>query len=240
MKLAAIYRACNKEICPETFGNVRPPWFSKFVCWDTFYREFGNRLEVDIYVVFDATPEELPSELSNHIKKWDVSKEIIFVPFKDNKKSLLFTYDLIDRLLEYDGFFMSEDDHLYWPGACDVLLDAFNYSSLVCLYDSIDRYNFVGLTDITYFQELVMVGKYCHFRTAESTVMSFGFTRQLWEGISLVVRRHTNEGVGAPNDRPMFREFLRNNIRLISPIPSFSTHVSKQNLAPLRDWSTLK
>ena len=53
------------------------------------------------------------------------------------------------------------------------------------------------------------------------------------------MHKHNNEGDGAPNDRNMHRNFIHRGYRLISPMPSYSTHLLTTTLAPLRDWENL-
>ena len=39
-----------------------------------------------------------------------------------------------------------------------------------------------------------------------------------------------------PRDHKIFKALTKSGRNLFTPIPSFSTHTDKKDLAPLRDW----
>lgn len=243
MSLAIIYRACSLETENKPRKSLRPPWFCKKHCWKGFYREF-NRQDTDIYVLFDAAPDETKGDLLNYIQSFKI-KEFQFIHCQDNKNSLLTCINFIETLKDkYDFFGLAEDDFEYVQGAGVFTEDALDlgYHPLV-LADHPDRYFrehntrlFLGGTDITLGFDYIGLTNYGHVRTVESTMFTFFFAREWYSNFKKELVDFSQLGEGAPSDRPMWRALLKKKTRLWSPIPTYATHCSEP-LSPFFRYS---
>lgn len=218
--LTVIYRACCSEQVSEEYNIVRPKWFDKKKCFKSFYDEFGQKSK--IVVVWDGDA----GTLLDYIVGFKV--DIIERNYKSNKESLLFCYNFAEQF-KTDLFF-GEDDYLFLPGCQDVMEEGIDRFGIMTCYDSIDRYNFISKTDLTFGQEHITIGSKCHFRTAESTTGSIGLSYEKYLRLKddLI---HFNV-----NDRPFYRYILTKGFRLFSSIPGYMTHVNNDTFGVLCDW----
>jgi hypothetical protein len=218
--LTVIYRACHLEQSSETYNVVRPQWFDKKKCFKSLYDEFGRKSK--IVVVWDGDA----GLLLDYITGFKV--DIIERNYKSNKESLLYCYNLAEQF-KTDIFF-AEDDYLFLPGCREIMEEGIARFGIMTCYDSIDRYNFIGKTDLTFGQEHITIGSQCHFRTAESTTGSIGFSYEKYLRLKSDLI-HFNV-----NDRPFYRHILTKGFRLFSSIPGYMTHVNNDTFGALYDW----
>jgi len=239
-KLITIFRT----YAGETDGNlnpVRPDWFSKYACLNSVVWEFRQTEDCELHLIWDGDPTETCDYLEEIKKQRTISITKIHYPGKlGNKGAVDYSYKLLEEL-EGEYCYLCEDDHLHRKSAKNVLLSLFHRSPLACLYDNPDRYNNIGLTDITLGKEYIMWNDdvKVHARTAESTVQTFGVSKDVFMKFKETFYKHLNDGIGAPNDRPLFKSLIFNGLRLVTPIPSYATHVVKGGLAPGVDWESI-
>lgn len=225
--IATIYRACAKEC--GTFRDSRPAYFSKFKCAASLLDEKqGGFCRSDVYVIWDG-PE---NTLSEFIKLFGIHS-FHAINEQNNAASFQACLNLIDKLSEhYQGFFLTEDDHLYLPQSFEVFkegLAAFP-SDCVALGDHFDRYR-PGNVDMPTRTDIA-VTKHRHWRAAESYVLSFGFSSQFWR----TFRDRLFHYASTVSDRAFFQELITRGRCLRTPMPAMSTHMENWDLSPVIDW----
>ncbi len=146
-------------------------------------------------------------------------------------------------LADTDLVVLSEDDYLYLPAALRELVtaaEAIPEASYFTLYDHRDRYTRTDDADGGRARVYLAGGH--HWRTVESTCMSFGARVR---ALRRDARIHAWASRGViPEDRAMWRRIqgygwrglLRARHRLVSPIPTLATHMETEYLAPGVDW----
>ena len=152
---------------------------------------------------------------------------------------------------EFEDFalYFLEDDYLHLPGSKDVLLDGLSKADYVSLYDHPDKYQSGAnpFVEAGGEQSRILMGQFCHWKTSNSTTMTFAVRQKtLMEDFPLW-QRHC--AAGFPNDFEAFLELQslgswENRIfghgrKLITSLPAFSTHSETAWLSPLRNWSDL-
>ncbi len=148
-----------------------------------------------------------------------------------------------------DILYFLEDDYLHLSGAMGVLQEGIGKADYVSLYDHPDKYQ----EDLNPYVEAggewskVLSGSRCHWKTSNSTTMTFGVMHAtLLE--DLPVWQQFCEG-GFPDDFGAFQHLqgigswenvlFGKRRRLVTPLPSFSTHIETEFLAPGKDWTAL-
>lgn len=225
MKLDIIYRCCNNET-DGNFKHVRPTWYNKLKCLQTFLDSINNSTELVNKVVFvhDGPKGKLYDNIPTKY-------ETILVDYNNNERSMLETFRIADELT--NNIYFVEDDYLHLKQSIKVIANGVNKLGLVTGYDHLDRYQ--NNDDITKGKEYInfLSETNCHWRTCESTCATWSTTRELWQGnVGKLAKKHTIW------DRNLFRElFITYNIRLWTPIPGVTTQVD-QNLSPGIDWES--
>jgi hypothetical protein len=231
-KLCILYRACNKELVKSEFNQSRPPWFSKFKCWDSFFWSFGNRPDIDIFVLFDGKKED---ELARHILLSQI-KDIEFIPNIGNKESLIRCYNFLEMYnYMFDYVFFAEDDYLYRPDSDKILIEGLesfgSQGHFITLYDHLNRYLPPNITgDVTTGQDYCLLTKSSHWRTGDSTTGSVAMTKELFNKVKERLIFHN------VHDCAFYREMLGLGHRVFNCIPGRSTHVNQVYASPLIDW----
>lgn len=227
-----LYRACGKEIGSPS--SVRPDWFSKLKCFRSFWNEFEGHPEFTIHVIYDGDGTE--DELSKYIKslRFEGTRDsFLNIYCRDNAKSWFAILNFA-RSFKGDFLYFAEDDYLYRPGAASVLSEGLQNFKLVTLYDHADRY--LGNDDVTKWRENIFMGRNCHWRSCESTTLTFGISRELFEQNAEAIENFSL------NDRPLFRYLVEKGIRLFSPMPGYATHLVTKPInltSPLINWEKI-
>lgn len=225
--LGIVYRACGKELPGDYFNESRPFWFDKLKCWESFYSNFNKNC--DIHVVFDG---EKNNPLSEHIGKYnDVNIE--YINNAGNKNSLLYCYELMDKLSNmYLGLF--EDDYLWLPNSYKIALEGLtNFGSFgtISLYQHPDR--ITRQDDITLGHEYILATNSCYWRTAESNTATFLIRNDLF-------KKSKQEFIDCHiQDRLLFVNLLKKHgLRHFTPISSLygCSHVNRFFPALFTNW----
>ena len=124
----------------------------------------------------------------------------------------------------------------------EVLIDIFNSSILfdyVTLYDHPDKYlnPYEGGNPFCVERSentRVYLGKHCHWKSTNSTTMTFASKVKTLKEDKDILREWTKDTY--PHDFYMFQDLIKKRRKLISPIPGFSTHGEVKNLSPLINW----
>lgn len=231
-KISCITRCCGNEY----YGSLnprRPPFFSKKLCFNSFFKEFKD---CDFHVVWDG--EE--NDFYRYLNQFPIKLQK--VDFKSNQKSLLHCYELINDL-DSEWIVLNEDDWFYLPDSFKHLgfaLDTGLKDHIFCLYDRPHGY-LNPMDDVTYGNDFVFffgpqeTGR--HWRTVESCMYSFCINKSLFSKLKCQFIDYCVKGNGAPIDRGLFRYFYKQKIRLFAPIPSLATHCIDVDIPFGIDWA---
>jgi hypothetical protein len=225
MKMDIIYRCCESEVKPP-FKHIRPKWFNKIKCLETFLISIKNASDIINNVTF--LHDGPTGELYNNIPK---DFKIECVDYRNNEKSLLRTFDIADSL-NSDYIYFVEDDYLHLEKSIRIIYEGVKKLKLVNGYDHLDRY--IRDDDLSKDKESItfLEETNCHWRTVESTCCTWACTRNMWNDIKESARYYKLE------DRKFFRNLIKNGVRLWTPIPGVTTQVDDK-LSPSIDWSKL-
>jgi hypothetical protein len=235
-KLDIIYRCCNAEVEPDDtryyrFFNMdapaplRPPWFSKIKCLNSFLKsvELNKSFINKVIFVHDGPKGKLFDSIPKNY-------ETICVNYKSNENSLLETFKIADKLHE-DVYFV-EDDYIHLPDSVKIIAQGVKTFKLVTGYDHPDRYK--RDDDITMGKEYIAYSQKtkCHWRTVESTCCTWATTREMWD-------KHVGDFAKTYRleDRQLFRNlYNEHKIRLWNPIPGIISQIDVMNVSFGVDW----
>lgn len=228
--IIAIYRACGNEVEPFSQRDLRPNWFNKFRCWDSFYDAFGTI--ADIYVLWDGDR----NALSDYIQSFDAN--ITPLNGRNNAKSMEVAFNLAGAMSQqYRGVYFCEDDWMHKKGAGLIFNEGLNFTvfqnHFITLYDRPHGYR-MPQDDVTFHNDYIFKTNSVHWRSAESCMFTFGMTTQMIQDhhSSLVEYCRISKD---PVDRQMFRDFYKKGVRLFNPIPGQAAHCITWDL-PI-DWN---
>lgn len=188
--------------------------------------------------------------LRNYIRF--VNGDIEYKNFKSNTKSYQYTITSAIKSNINNICFLVEDDYLFTKDAVGVLYKA--YSDLNCdyltPYDHPVRYehDFYLGADLPHWENKMFLSGEYHFRSQESTCMTFMASDIILNEDEDIHRRFSLLGSKCPNDRELFRCLqhlgtysfsTRPKRLLLGPIPSVATHSHKDYLAPCIDWNKI-
>jgi len=226
MKLDIIYRCCEQEV-EGRVKEIRPTWFNKINCLQTFIEAIKQAHDLLGEIIF--LHDGPKGKLYNAIPKQYTIKEVNYM---QNELSLLETFKIADSLNE--NIYFVEDDYLHLPNSIRMIASCVDNFKLLTGYDHLDRYK--RTDDITINKETIAFSRKsnCHWRTAESTCCTWATTRELWRGVIGILAKEYKL-----RDREFFRAlYTKHNIRLWSPIPGVTTQVD-QCLSPGIDWEKI-
>lgn len=233
MDMHAVYR-----IYPGENYKNRPPYYSKLLMFQSFllaWRRVGGTLTL----LVDA--EAMPDPYLPLFERY--ATDVRYLGGLGNSGSYVEALQRIKEVPDEDLVYLAEDDYLYtgdtfveWMAAARDIPQADYFT----FYDHPDRYT--RTDDAWRPRERVFVGGRRHWRTVESTCMTYGARAgRLKRDAGL--HRALCYG-NAPRDRMIWRAaqgvgryFWKVPKRLlIGPMPSLITHAETQTLAPLIDW----
>jgi hypothetical protein len=231
MKLDIIYRCYNAELnnpgeegyVPST-GRVRPIWYDKIRCLQTFITavEYASDITDRIIFLHDGPKGKLYDKIPSKY-------EIVCINELTDGGSLAVAHNIADQLTNH--IYFAEDDYLHLQTSVKIVYDGLETFNLVTPYDHLHRY--INDDDITKGRDYIAFSRKtnCHWRTSESTCNSWATTRAMWNGIVGQLAKQFR-----PYDRDLFRTlFTQHNIRLWNPIPGVTTQVD-ENMSPGVDW----
>jgi hypothetical protein len=209
-------------------GKARPAWFSREACLANLVRTAESEL-VDIHFVYDAHA----GPISSHYLAGVPNVKIFDGGTEAQAFLALLDYICSKQLPDDAIVYIVEDDYLHRPGWCHILL--IDDASYITLYDHPDKY-------FPYYHGLrsrIRIGRYNHWRTTPSTTNTFAARYGILQR-DLDVHRACATGFDISKDHERFMILAKERDRVIySAIPSFSTHVETEHLAPLVDWERI-
>lgn len=219
MKLYVFYRVfsgneSNRPIFDGTkYELVR-------LCWQSFIRQRTSDWG-GIAVLLDNCPYEyvvLMEGITQIRATWG------------NKPSFQEQVQLALMCVPDDGLILfAEDDYFWLPDAVQKMITFFKVydDCFLSPYDHPDRYERQDNRDID--TKVVVAGKH-HWRTVESTTMTFACMKPTLERHKDIILHHGCEGRG------MWYPIIDAGTKLWGPIPSLATHMVNGLLAPCIDW----
>ena len=213
----------------------------------------------NIKKIFKKTPitvvgDNLSNSCAAKYKKIVGVKNFIEINVKNNSKSFRFCIDLALNFQKSKNFkkvsneneliYFVENDYIHARNSKKNLIDGFSLNAhYVSLYDHPDRYtNIEKLIDFRQVLDnpsrKVLLGKYSHWATAPSTTCTFAVKKKTlledYEFFKKMCKRDI------PRDHIIFTKLTNKGRLLITPIPSFSTHIETDYIAPLVNWKLKK
>lgn len=205
-------------------------------CLKNFIDVFGTD---DLYVLADNcgkntkdTLDEIDDlnwkeiEGGSGAASWRIARDMALEEFDDN-----------------DIVYFVEDDYLHLKGSPDIIKEGIEMGAdYVTLYDHPDKYinaehggnkHVQGGGEVT----RVMLTESTHWKLTNSTTMTFACKVETIREDNYIWKRHT--GGTHPDDYSAFMDLRDIGRILVSPIPSYSTHIETNWLAPLRNWKGL-
>jgi len=253
MNLVTIYRISDYSN-PE---KVKPDYASKEDCLRVYVREFTNS---NLIVLCDNVSQQTLKMVQKY-----ADKDNVYVTNNGNTGSFLASLDIANRIAVEKGllddtiFYFLEDDYLHRRGARKIMFEAFEdlKADYVTLYDHPDKYQ--NLKDPRYVwghgrvdieedgirkpgiiynvgkQDTVYVSKSTHWRTVESTTMTWATTaKNVVEDFQDLWSLH--EGQPLPMGGATFRMLAEKGKKLYSPLTAYSTHAEEKWMAYFVDW----
>jgi len=219
------------------YKKQKPDYITKIDCFENALKHFQ-----DFYIIQDGEIKD-ENVLFNMIRlaeKYNVKSERKIVNVGNGAGTFNLALDYALTLDDNEIVYFLEDDYIHRFGAKEVLLDAFNLPvDYVTLYDHPDKYknpqdggnpHCEGLSEVS----RVYCGKYSHYKTTNSTTMTFAAKVGTLREDEEILRKWTN--ATHPYDFEMFTELSQKGRKLVSSIPAFSTHGETQWLSPLYNW----
>ena len=238
--LHIIYRASDLDK-----PDVRPFYYSKLLCLKSLLVavEKINGFSFTLYYDGDKG-NELIDELQNMIPQ----SKIMRLSKAGNARSFWKAYVDALELPQNDWVYFVEDDYLHTIDALEKLVDCMNSipdADYITLYDHPVRYAtdyHFGL-DISHRVNKIYISNKCHWRTQESTCMTFAAQVAVLRDDRAIFDKYVHQ-VPVPEDRELFRELQGlagyesgSPFRLlIGPMPSLATHCHLPWIAPIINW----
>jgi hypothetical protein len=188
-------------------------------CLKTFVKAFED-IKPEIYFMLDKCGKDY-LEMIQKICSFKFTYD--FTSY-GNYASCLKQYILADQNKD-DILMFVEDDYLWREGIGKYFISAIKELGIVSPYDNPDFY--ISEPYRSRKEDIKLINNW-HWRTIQSTPMTFGITRD-----KFLLNRKLFDYHG-PNDGSLWQEIPD---KLWCPIPSFATHFVNNLMAPSVDWS---
>ncbi len=201
------------------------------VCLTSFLNScWRARTLIDLCVLLDGCPRSWQAAVHEIVRPYTglVRYTMTELGGIGNKPSFLKQLEMALDGPSDEFIYFAEDDYLYHPEAIRRLVEIAGIG-LITLYDHPDRY---VRNDNRPDGALRVMGDH-HWRTHESTTMTFGVTHAILAEIQGFVKDYACEGRG------MWYPILDEGYKLWGPVPSLATHVHEGVLAPCVDWGKI-
>jgi hypothetical protein len=236
----------------------RPEWYSKELCLRSMLAAIDHvdrAISVSIEVIHDG-PLDPQTNWARCLRDLMQSRgEIRDGRRLGNAVSCLQTIQYAAGMPPSDMVMLVEDDYLWLPNSLTELVLALSEfrADYVTGYDHPVRYqpDYPLGADLPHWDTSIRISRGRHWRSQESTCMTFGALAGTFAADVDIFERFHNNGKGSPADRELFRELqgLSGPSRpsahaapstfrlLLGPMPSLCTHAHLPWLAPCVDWA---
>ena len=251
MNLVNIYRISDNSN-PE---KIKPEYASKENCLKTFVREFSRE---NLIILCDNVTDETYEMVHKY-----TNKENIYRTQNGNTGSFIVSWNLAHQIAQTTVddtiFYLVEDDYIHRRGSKEILIEAFRDldASYVSLYDHPDKYQnnkdkrFVwghgkvdedvngirkpGIIYGTPSECKLYISKSSHWRTAESTTMTWATTgKHIKQDHKDMVKLH--DGKNLPMGGDTFKMLKEKGKELITALPGYAGHAEERWLPYFINW----
>jgi hypothetical protein len=217
------------RISDSGYNKIKPDYINNENCLKNAVTHFP--VENYEWVVIADNVSENTCQM---IKKYIPEQQIIKVSVGHGAGTFRLAYK---KALEYGDdriVYFLENDYLHRKGAGKILKEGFELgvSEYVTLYDHPDKYDFK--TKNGFGKTVVFISETVHWKITNSTTMTFAAQVKTLKRDWRFFDRWTR--TTHPYDFYIFVDLYRKGRRLISPIPTYSTHGETKFLSPLVDW----
>ena len=174
--------------------------------------------------ICDFCPKELYQPL---LDKFPFEKEIYWTE-KGINETCLMQYELAEK--QDDDVLFQECDYLHRPMIGTIMERAIQKYGLVSPYDNLNFY--IDRNMHSPFVEIDLINNQ-HFRTVERSTMTFGMSNKMFKDNVDILKKW------GYLDADVWFELSARNAILHVPIPSLSTHLAKDFMAPGLEWQKL-
>jgi hypothetical protein len=229
------------RISDNSYSKNRIEWATKRYCLENFVTKFKNE---NITIISDSVSDETMSMIYNFVSE----DKVIRTNFGHGALSFNFCLNQVNILSDDTIVYFVEDDYLHRDGSVDIIKDGLNFvgANFVSLYDHPDKYlnpSEGGNPNCSNRSEpsRVYLGDMCHYKMTNSTTMTFAARVSSIKYFFPILNKWTlqRHPSGYPYDYYMFLELIQNGATVVTPLPSYSTHIETHWLAPLIDWSSV-
>lgn len=197
--------------------------------------------ENEIFIFADNVDDDLYTFMMNNYNRFS-SNNMIFRISLGNAKSFIHVTDFaINNFDENEKVYFAEDDYVYRLGANYIIEDGLNISDYSSGYDNPDKYMNSNEGGPNPFIEdggeitRVLLTNYCHWKLTNSFCMTFATrVKTIKEDYTILLKYCQCKD---PGDFGFFSQVRdEKNRKLVSCIPSVSTHGEIMLLAPFINW----
>ena len=220
------------------YPKEKPDYITKINCLKNALKHFKQD---DFLLIMDGVSDNLKSEIE---KVYTGKAQIVNIGNGAGTFNLSLDHasGLTNILMVTDDeiIYFLEDDYFHKAGSQKILEDGFDLGmDYVTLYDHPDKYlNPIeggnpyceGRSEFT----RVYLGNNSHFKTTNSTTMTFAAKVKTLKDDQVILRKWT--AGEHPHDFQLFLELQKKGKRLTSSIPGYSTHGETRWLTPLTNW----
>lgn len=233
-KIHLIYR-----ISDAGYKKVKPDYINNKNCLINALTHFAPEA-IDWTIICDNCSKatmDMIYEAAHHFHLRD--EQIKTVSEGDGAKTFRIALNIALNYESNDIVYFLENDYIHRSGSADALKRAFMKfpdAKFVSLYDHFDKYEDDYFWSIINLRSKVYFDGANHWRSTNSTTMTFAARVSTLKKYKRIFLRYTNSA--PPRDNLMFLnlDLELANTMLFVPIPSFSTHGETKYLAPVIDW----
>lgn len=228
-KLVIIYR-----ISDAGYAKEKPYYINNENCLKNAVRQFPLE-KCDWWVIADNVSESTFEMILKYIPEQYIRK----VSVGNGAGTFRLAYEHALTYQSHDCIYFLENDYLHMEYSRECLLEAFglNEAEYITLYDHPDKYGYDTGNPFVFGGEKsrVFLTPSAHWKITNSTTMTFAARVKTLQQDKDIFWKWTSSP--HPYDFQIFYELMTfRKRRLISSIPSYSTHGEVRFLAPLTDW----
>lgn len=229
-KVVVFYRICEKG-----YPKDKPAYITKENCLRNAIIEFP-KTECEWHVIADNVSDDTYYMIMKYLPADNVER----VSVGHGAGTFRMVYEKALKYNDNDLIYFLEDDYLHMPNSLECLMSVAkqNYADYITLYDHPDKYGFKNQNP--YVKDggektKVFLTNNHHWKLTDSTTMTVAAFVDVLKRDKATWWRWTE--TKHPYDFQIFVDLRYfSKARLISPIPSLSTHGEVAMLAPLINW----
>jgi hypothetical protein len=204
---------------------VRPEWFDKWLSLKNFMTVFSEHN--DITIVADNVNDDAYQKLISLYPDVNVER----TNFGSNAGSFIFSLEEACTLDPATIVYFVEDDYIHHEGSDLIIEQGLSISPYVSLYDHPDKYWGGNVNK----QSTIFMTNDVHWRTTESTTMTFASTVQFLLKDKDLFYKWCFGTDNWTHDTQLFSAISERR-GLITPIPGYATHMDSWVMAKMVDW----